>query len=249
MKTRILKILTYEHTRFLWGLFLISCAVRILFFWVFTRHGENFLIHFDSAQYQNLAQNIFLGNGITGSDGLAQYYRLPGYSLFLALCYKLFGHNYQSALLFQILLASLIPVLIFLLAQLLFPTQVFVAKVSSIIASVHVGFVLYAGMLATETLFTLFFLGFLLFFFKGLLRYSGTYFFLAGLLLGCASLIRPVGLFVLIFAVVLSVFISIFERKNESVAWIPGSNLRPSWLRWTSKPGLPAEATLGVGGG
>jgi len=213
---------TKKHKRFLLGLFFCALIVRLLFFFLFTRHGENYLIYFDSAQYQNLAQQIADGKGITNSDGTAQFYRLPGYSLFLASFYKLFDSGETYALLVQIILASLIPILIFLLSSMLFPTQLVVAKVSSTIAAIHVGFVLYAGMIATETLFTIFFLGFLLCLFSALARYSPYYFFGAGVLLGCASLIRPVGHFVLMVTVVVLVLRKFFERDNESVAWIPG---------------------------
>lgn len=199
---------------FLLGLFLFSLFVRVLFFFVFTRYGENYLIHFDSAQYQKLAEQVVDGQGITNDDGTPQFYRLPGYSIFLAGAYNLFGDDHLKALLFQIVLASLIPILIFLLAAMLFPSQILIAKISGLIAAVHVGFVLYAGMIATETLFTLFFLGFFLCLFSCWSTYAAKYIFLAGALLGCASLIRPVGHYVLILTIVMTVVIIYFGRKN-----------------------------------
>jgi len=243
-------IIKSRDTRFIWGLFVLACVIRLVFFLVFTCKSENYLIHFDSAQYINLAENIYMGKGITNTDETPQFYRLPGYSIFLALCYKIFGHDYIYVLFVQIMLASLIPILIFYLARMLFPKKIRIAQVSSIISCIHVGFVLYAGMIATETLFTLFFLGFLIAFFKALEQYSSKQFFLAGILLGCASMIRPVGIFILVLAVVLAIFFAFvfpstssptpigdpgktpnlnprdinsnFERKNVSIAWIPG---------------------------
>ena len=79
------------------------------------------------------------------------------------------------------------------------------AILSSLIAAIHPGFILYAGMLATESLFTIFLCLFFIFFLLGISKtdFSNTLFFtLAGLMLGIASLIRPIGHYIICITLV-----------------------------------------------
>ncbi len=123
------------------------------------------------------------------------------------------------AMLIQIILSSLLPLFVFCLTLILFPHQFLLAKVAALVATLHLGFIIYAGMLATESLFTLFLLLFLLFLFQ-------KYTFLAGLMLGIASLIRPVGHFLLPVALVLifiaheKFFLKIKRASFLMIGWL-----------------------------
>jgi len=99
----------------------------------------------------------------------------------------------------------------------LFPAERRIAKLAALVSVLHLGFVLYAGMLATETFFVLFFLLFLICFlpavtFRWWWRLSEParkehvfkeHVFIAGLSLGVASMIRPVGHYLIVIACVL----------------------------------------------
>lgn len=165
---------------FLVSLFCVAFAVRCVLFLSFTQYSQNALIPYDSAQYIAIAESIAAGKGI------AQMYRVPGYSLFLALG--------SSAVLFQMLLAGLIPVLTFILGMLLVPSSRY-AQIAACVSAVHVGLVLYAGMIATETLCALLILLFLICF-------VSKRWWIAGFWLGLASLVRPIGVPVLVVALV-----------------------------------------------
>lgn len=218
---------SYAQTekRFLVGLFAISLLVRMALFGWYMRHDEHYMLAFDSEQYQEIAVKITQGKGITTKEGSPNLYRLPGYPLFLAACYKIFNvpgkasaksdSSTQAALLIQIILASLIPVLIFFFALTLFPRQLMVAKVAAIAAALHAGFIIYAGILSTESLFLFFFLLFLICF------YSQRLLFCAGIFLGIASLIRPVGHYVLVVAIFMMLalaLISMFRKLHSNGA-------------------------------
>ncbi len=179
-----------QEKRFLISIFFLSLLMRLLLFACFLSKDERYLVYFDSAQYQTIAQSIAAGKGVTNSDGTPNFYRLPGYPAFLAGCYTLFNNSVNAALIIQIILSCLVPVLMFCLALVLFGQQLLLAKMVALVAAFHLGFVIYAGMLATESLFTLFFLLFLIFAFRRCI-------FCAGLMLGIASLIRPIGHFLL----------------------------------------------------
>lgn len=185
-----------QNKRFLLFVFILAFMVRATVF-SFLLSKECYL-DFDSAKYQEVASQIYNGSGIVNSDGTSHFYRVPGYSLFLACCYKIFGKDDVAALWVQVLLAAFIPVLIFMLSLLLFPGHTMLAKTASLITVFNVGYIIFAGFLMTESLFCLFFLSCLLLFF------SGNYLFLSGLLLGIASMMRPVGHYLV---VVLSAFL------------------------------------------
>jgi hypothetical protein len=149
----------------------------------------------DSAEYNAVALNIAHGNGIKKADGTYNFRRLPGYSLFLAACYKLFGDNPVKAILVQIILSSLIPVLIFFLSLYLFPAHLLLAKIAALWGAVHVGFLLHSGMILADSLFVFCFLLFCLLFF------AQRNFFFVGILLGVCAIIRPVGHYLLILLI------------------------------------------------
>jgi hypothetical protein len=201
-----------QNKRFLMILFFASVVLRILFFLAFTRHGTNAWIYVDSDQYHQVAHNIAVGNGISLDGVIPQHYRLPGYPLFLAGCYSFFGERQWPALIIQIILTSLIPVLMFMLASVLLPCYGLIAYLAGIIGCIHPGFILYSGMLATESLTLLFLLlFFIIFFSQGFkLKYS----FSAGIFLGLASLFRPVGHYLLCIAIVLLLLRNTVQWRN-----------------------------------
>lgn len=188
---------------FLLGLFIFSFLVRAVVFVGYLSKNEHYW-QVDSRTYHVVATQIAQGHGISSADGSPHFYRLPGYPLFLGLYYKLFGEDTKNVLWPQIILASLIPMLVFLLAFTLFPGFVLGAKLAACWASVHLGLVLYAGFFMTESLFILFLLLFFIFFFSAF--YRNNMLFWAGLFLGIASLFRPVGHYVLVVALLLLIF-------------------------------------------
>lgn len=205
-----------QEKKFLFLVFALALFARMALFYSFLSKNDNYLVYFDSAQYQTLAQSLAQGKGCTTADGASNFYRLPGYPAFLAGCSKVFDNSIQATLLLQIIISCLIPLLMFCLTLVLFPQQFLLAKMVALIAVFHLGFLIYAGMLATESLFTIFFLFFLIFLSRK--RYLGS-----GLMLGVASLIRPVGHFLLPVALVV-IFITHenFAQKIKSVSFLIG---------------------------
>lgn len=195
-----------KHKKFLLILFTLSVFLRLCALFFYFQYNPCMTM-FDSGHYHTLAQSLAHGLGFVGADGAAYFYRLPGYPFFLALCYFCVGVNPVVALVVQGVVGSLIPVLIFLLARILFPAGLMVAYLSALVASVHAGYLIYANLLMAETLFCIFFLLFLICFLSKRL-------FLAGLMLGIASLIRPVGHYALIFSLGLLLFECNSSWKN-----------------------------------
>jgi hypothetical protein len=204
-------------------LFMSALIIRLIFFYIFLAQNPCQLMY-DSKQYHDLAVNLVEGKGIVGDDGVTpQFYRLPGYSCFLALCYKIFGINPQAALFAQVVLSSVIPLLVFFLALALFPLQCSIAFLAASIATIHTGLLIFSGLVMSETLFLIFFLLFLILFFSLINSHQKTiswHVLLAGFFLGCVSLIRPVGHYLGIVAVFLLLLSSeIMHEKIKKIVW------------------------------
>ena len=192
-----------SYKSYLLFLFIFSFAIRSLVFICYLSENKNYW-QVDSELYHDQAVKISQGEGLKNITGKSDFYRLPGYPIFLSVGYKLFGTDTKKVLWLQIFLASFIPLLIFFLSLVLFPNKIILAKIASFYSSIHLGFVLYSGFYMTESLFILLFLLFSIFYFRNI--QSSKNIFLAGLFLGLASLVRPVGQYFIILAILILLF-------------------------------------------
>lgn len=156
-----------KNTSFLIILVTFAFLVRGAVFYGYLSQHERYW-QVDSNTYHLTAQQIAQGHGVSKPNGQPQFYRVPGYSIFLAAFYKLFGVDTKNVLWQQVLLASFIPLLIFFMSLTLFPGNLLLAKISSLYSVFHLGLVLYSGFFMTETLFIFFMLLFSIFFFRSL---------------------------------------------------------------------------------
>ncbi|MFC1894697.1 hypothetical protein ACFLYH_01985 [Candidatus Dependentiae bacterium] len=216
----VLKNIILKQKYFLFFLFFASFITRILFFGFYLSNNNKYW-NYDTRVYHQVAQQISNGNGIKNEDGSCHFYRVPGYSLFLAACYKFFDFDLKKALLIQAFLASLIPLLIFFISLILFPNSFLLAKLSSFLSIVHLGYLVFSGIAMTEIFFVFFFYLFLIFFLNNLnlffckksnLNIFLKQLFLAGVFLGLASMFRPVGHYL--------IFSSMFLILVSSLDWV-----------------------------
>jgi 4-amino-4-deoxy-L-arabinose transferase-like glycosyltransferase len=104
----------------------------------------------DSAIYHQIAVNVCSGKGLT-QDPQTALFRPPGYPLFLAGCYSVFGPNLRVVGFAQAVLGALTALVIFFLARYLFDDTT--GWIAAAIAAVYPFFVFYSALLLTETLF------------------------------------------------------------------------------------------------
>ncbi len=245
-----------EHKFFLIFLFILSLLVRGLVFG-FYLSKENRFWNYDSPPYHSVAIQVSEGNGFLNNDASPHFLRVPGYSFFLAGIYKVFGPDKVKALWLQVFLSSLIPLLVFWLASLF--STVLVAKIAALWTVFHLGFVLFAGLFMTESLFCIFFLLFLiyflpafnLFFTKETCSISYKNYFLSGIFLGIASLIRPVGHYLLFVSILLILcsnfilkirvklgFVLVFGWLTVVLWWLLRNFLITGYIFFHTLPGL-----------
>jgi hypothetical protein len=205
-------------------IFVSALLVRVGFYYLFLANNP-IVLAYDCGQYHAVAQQLANGLGFINPDGSPHLYRLPGYPLFLALCYRLLGWGYHGALAVQVVLASCIPVLGFYLARLLLPQVALVPYVVAGVLTIHPGLLIFSGLVMSETLFLLMFLLFLLLYVR-LLQRPAQYWYAAcgaGVVFGLASLIRPVGLPLIIVLLVGLLWrclrIKLSDDPHGSIRW------------------------------
>lgn len=217
----------WSHRRFLFIITVIALVVRALWFVSYTRHEQNYEIAIDSKQYHEIAAQIVNSKGITTPDNKPNFFRLPGYPVMLAGLYAIVGTEPLPAMMLQVMLTSLLPILLFLLSLVLFPHNMLAAQIAATVAALHPGFIFFAGVQSSESLFLIFFILFLIFFFRGITTGKAKEFCLAGVLLGISSLIRAVGHYVVFLAVIL-IFVHAGRLWGKKIQ--QGCVLLSSWL-------------------
>jgi 4-amino-4-deoxy-L-arabinose transferase-like glycosyltransferase len=156
-------------------LFLVSFFIRGLTFYIYVQNHERYK-QADSSDYHICAFSLAKGLGMFHPQHHKPlFWRTPGYPAYLAIFYKYCGTSdirfqgnikaQKISIWLQIFLCSFIPILVFFLALLLTSSSV-IAWISSLIFVFHPGFILASCYLLTDGLAMIFFLLFLLFFYK-----------------------------------------------------------------------------------
>lgn len=200
-------------------LLVIGLGIRLLSFFTYFQHNP-LMLSFDSGHYHQTACSLTTDNTFSDAQGEPYFYRLPGYPFFIACFYKLFGINPLIVFFIQNILSLAVPLIIYTLTLQLFPTLPIAALLALIIALFHPGYIIYANLLMSELLFSIVFLLFIFFLQKAFLclknnskdttpvTISWTLFY-AGLFLGLASLIRPIGHVIFLISIILLVIYNV----------------------------------------
>ena len=175
-------------------LMLFACAFLVRFlFNVYVTGIENagLELYPDGKDYDALALSLANGSGYELYH-VPNTFRPPGYPMFLAAVYTLFGHSYAAVKVIQSVLGGLTCLMILFIGQRLFTTRVGV--IASGIAVVYPFLVLYTGFLLSETLFVFLSTVFLYVLVRVRDHYAGKWVALGGFILGVMNLVRPVTL-------------------------------------------------------
>ncbi|KKU03996.1 MAG: Glycosyl transferase family protein [Parcubacteria group bacterium GW2011_GWA2_45_30] len=197
-----------DTKKFLTIVFILGVAVRFIFFGTgFIFSGSDFVFNYGDAEgYATIARNIAEGNGFSWDKNppyLPNGNRTPGYPLFLALSYILTG-GFLLAIFIQIVLGAIIPVLAYKVLQ-IFDFPEYILRTASAVLAVEPFFAAHSVFLLTEIIF----ISLLLYFLFVAISYmkNGGHGWMpaaAGFLIGVASLVRPIGLYLVpIFALFL----------------------------------------------
>jgi len=173
--------------------FLVALASRLG--WVLTRPEA--LAFPDEESYMEIAENFLAGKGFV-TDGGSVATRTPIYPFFLAGAKRFFGPSLLRIRILQALLGSAVPVILYFVGRTHFGKgeSLFAAT----LAAIYPPFILYTGLLLSETIFLVMLLLGILFMARMARRVSYGVAAGAGSFLGLAALVRPGALFFLPFA-------------------------------------------------
>ncbi|MCL4468155.1 MAG: glycosyltransferase family 39 protein [Deltaproteobacteria bacterium] len=216
---------------FLFIVFVLYVGIRLVpFFSTFDNTSRFFLA--DSYQYNLLGVNIAQHGYYTPNGGEPGLSRAPGYPVYLAAVYKIFGVKPAIALFLQIVLSGLIPLFLFMNAELLFSKRV--ARIASVLSIVEPVSIIYANMLLSETLFVVFLLLSTYFFIKSLKNKNTTALFVSAITAGIGAYFRPVILYLPLAYAFMYISVSWLSFKDRikyalSIVLITGLTILP-WI-------------------
>lgn len=154
----------------------------------------------DGVGYEQIARNLLEGYGFSMEAAppyLPDMIRTPGYPLFIAAIYWLFGYRPEMVTLAQNLLSLGLLLIGYLLAKRLFGPKA--AMFAAALMALDVGGIILANVTFTETLFIMLFVSATYCLFRSFDSPRGIDWMAgAGLLLGLATLVRPASLYLLI---------------------------------------------------
>lgn len=196
-----------SDNRVLYLIIIFSICIRILLFLIYSPWDQqvlqNDVIKDDAVEYHDLALGILDTKDFTSF----QSFRTPGYPIFLAICYFLFGIRPWVVLFIQILLNIVSLIIVYYLGKKLFNKRV--GLISIIFFALDPHQILFANILLADTLFVTVFLSSILFLILGLKANKVTFLYISSFLLGVSTLIKPIAF---LFPIV-SIFLILFLLK------------------------------------
>lgn len=140
----------------------------------------------DAIGYNQLALSLVTNKSFNHFDNL----RTPGYPVFIALIYDISNESVWFVLFVQILLSLISVFLVFKIASKIFSENI--ALLSAFLFAIDINQAYYTLTLLTETLFVTLFISSIYFLCKSLKENTLLSVFVSALLLGVATLVRPV---------------------------------------------------------
>lgn len=170
----------------------------------------------DTISWDSVAWNLLNKRGFTEIDGTPTHVRPPVYPIFLAIIYKFFGRNYTIVHLFQGIIGSLTVGLIYLFSKNIFNNSE-IGFYSAILCSIWPAFIVYTGIIGTETLYSFLFILFLALLYKAYVRLKINHYFLIGIVLGIVNLTRSTIIFYPLFLIMIEYLINRNIRKIRDI--------------------------------
>lgn len=173
--------------------FVLALLLRMIYLLQVKSSPHFFSPTMDPLYHDVWAQNIAGGNWIGGKV----FFRAPFYAYFLAVVYKIFGHNYIIPRLIQHLVGSFSCVLVYHLGKKLFHRRV--AIISGLLAAAYGMFWYYEDELLLDSFLVFFDLLLLVLLLRAREKPRYTRWLLAGVVLGFSAITRPNILFFIPF--------------------------------------------------
>ena len=190
------------------GIFVLAFTLRCIYLFEMRSSPLFDTPTMDAEYHDQWAQSILKGEDYTGGV----FFRAPLYPYFLALIYKVFGHNYFIPRLIQFIIGSLSCVLIYLLGRKVFNRRTGI--IAGVIASFYGVLIYFDGELQLPVMEVFLDMLFIFAFIRAREKPSVKKWILCGIFLGLSALVRPN---ILLVGVALLVWILIRSTSNGKI--------------------------------
>ncbi|MCF6356953.1 MAG: glycosyltransferase family 39 protein [Draconibacterium sp.] len=229
-----------EHTGIL-IILLLALIVRVVLYLILNVNnspGSDFYLHIfsplnDANGYHQLALNILNTSSFSGNSPVYIFdfftldsVRTPGYPVFLAFIYLLFGVSPSLVIIFQIALNLASIYLVYSIAAKLFSNKN-IALISAFLFSLDIYTLFFIFELYTETLFVFTLLFSTVLFIKSINSHGFLHLIISGILIGLSALIRPIAIFLPIVYIAIIFF---FDKHSVSLKFFKTGVLSISFL-------------------
>lgn len=173
----------------------------------------------DSASYLEVAHEWVEGRGIAGDpSSSADLYRSPGYPVFLAVVFGLVGEDYAAVAFVQLAMAIGVSLILFALGRMFWSPRV--GYVAALLYALTPNAILWALSILSDTLFVFLVTGAAASLGAFLWKRQVKWAVLSGLLVGVATLTRPIGVVLVPLWIVLLVLLAAKPfRRGRAAAW------------------------------
>lgn len=199
----ISKLKNYHPTLWLLVILLASLAAKFVVFFIFYHGDYAQIVQPDTDSYVTPAKYIASQHGFWHSLYYSPMFeRTPGYPLFLAAVFSLFGVHLTSVVIAQIILSSVLTICAYIISKRLF--SVSVALITAFVVSFNFLFITYSYFVLSDFMSAVWLS---LFFTLGVILYQGNRYkksmaLLMGLVLAIATLTRPMNYYLIIPVVI-----------------------------------------------
>jgi tetratricopeptide (TPR) repeat protein len=207
---------------FLLGIFFLAFILRLIYLLQVRSNPHFFSPSMDPLYHDIWAQNIASGNWI----GSKIFFRAPFYAYFLAIVYKIFGHDYIIPRLIQHLIGSFSCILIYFVAKRIFNRKV--AVVATLLAAFYGMFFYFENELLLDSFLVFFDLLLILFLLSAIGRSASggkaknspkfSSWLVCGIILGFSAITRPNILFFIPFVWLWIFLVFVKEKRLKQVA-------------------------------
>jgi 4-amino-4-deoxy-L-arabinose transferase-like glycosyltransferase len=204
-------------SRTLFAVFALAFSLRAAYVLIQYHYGVvvGAFVSGDSPLYIGIAENILAGNGIAYENEPTAFVS-PGFPVFLALCFGIFGANPVWASLAQCVLSALLCVFTTLTAAEMFGRKAGI--IAGIIAAVYFELILWtSGQILTEPLYSFLLAAAVYTLVRASVseNSSNWKFALSGLLFGLSALVRPLALAVALGLGILILFVFLLHKREQ----------------------------------
>jgi 4-amino-4-deoxy-L-arabinose transferase-like glycosyltransferase len=192
-------------------IFIAALSVRLTY--LLELHGKSpffSYLYLDALRYNSWAQSIAFGV----KHAIEPTFRAPLYPVFLAVTYKIFGHDLLAARLVQMLVGALVCIMIYFIALRIFNKRI--AIISSVMGVFYGPFLYWAGEILIVTLIVFLDLVMLLILLNAFDKPRRLYWLLGGAALGLSSVARPTVLVFIPWVVLLIILMNKFRETSTT---------------------------------